>query len=178
MIRKIIFMECLENAFRHFGGVPKRLVIDNLEAAVARADWYDPEIHPKLQSFAQHYGTVIAPTSLQRLVAEGSPKSAKDGELRNALKGRIFTSLAEENQFLMNWETQVADQRIHGTTPRNAAPCRARTWLRTSPAGRGKAASTREASWAVTAVRTPYPRKPSCRKTRRSRQTPAPPEGS
>ena len=25
-------------------------------------------------------------------------------------------SLAEENQFLMNWETQVADQRIHGTT--------------------------------------------------------------
>jgi hypothetical protein len=35
---------------------------------------------------------------------------------RNALKGRVFTSLAEENQFLMNWETQVADQRIHGTT--------------------------------------------------------------
>ncbi|HWT81258.1 MAG TPA: hypothetical protein VN648_20900, partial [Candidatus Methylomirabilis sp.] len=30
--------------------------------------------------------------------------------------GRVFTSLAEENQFLLNWETQVADQRIHGTT--------------------------------------------------------------
>ena len=56
------FITCLENAFRHFGGVPKRLVIDNLKAAVARADWYDPEIHPKLQSFAQHYGTVILPT--------------------------------------------------------------------------------------------------------------------
>src|ERR1039458_981015 len=39
------FITCLENAFRHFGGVPKRLVIDNLKAAVARADWYDPEIH-------------------------------------------------------------------------------------------------------------------------------------
>ena len=36
------FIQCLENAFRHFGGVPKRLVIDNLKAAVARADWYDP----------------------------------------------------------------------------------------------------------------------------------------
>jgi hypothetical protein len=24
--------------------------------------------------------------------------------------------LAEENEFLLNWETQVADQRIHGTT--------------------------------------------------------------
>ena len=32
------------------------------------------------------------------------------------MKGRVFTSLAEENQFLLNWETQVADQRIHGTT--------------------------------------------------------------
>ena len=56
------FVGCLENAFRHFGGVPKRLVIDNLKAAVARGDWYDPEIHPKLQSFARHYGTVFLPT--------------------------------------------------------------------------------------------------------------------
>ncbi len=56
------FIQCLENAFRYFGGVPKRLVIDNLKAAVAQADWYDPEIHPKLQSFAQHHGTVFLPT--------------------------------------------------------------------------------------------------------------------
>ena len=41
---------------------PSDLVIDNLKAAVARADWYDPEIHPKLQSFARHYGTVFLPT--------------------------------------------------------------------------------------------------------------------
>ena len=32
------------------------------------------------------------------------------------MKARVFTSLAEENEFLLNWETQVADQRIHGTT--------------------------------------------------------------
>ena len=31
------FIRCLENAFRHFGGVPKTLVIDNLRAAVTRA---------------------------------------------------------------------------------------------------------------------------------------------
>jgi transposase len=56
------FIACLENAFAHFGGVPRRLVIDNLKAAVARSDWYDPEIHPKLQSFARHYGTAFLPT--------------------------------------------------------------------------------------------------------------------
>ena len=49
-------------AFAYFGGVPKKLVIDNLKAAVAHPDWFDPEITPKVQSFAQHYGTVILPT--------------------------------------------------------------------------------------------------------------------
>jgi hypothetical protein len=29
---------------------------------VAPRDWYDPEVHPKLQSFARHYGTVFLPT--------------------------------------------------------------------------------------------------------------------
>ena len=48
------FLECLENAFHYFGGVVKQVVIDNLKAAVAKADWYDPLIHPKLQSFANH----------------------------------------------------------------------------------------------------------------------------
>lgn len=53
------FITCLENAFRHFGGVPRRLVIDNLKAAVARADWYDPELHPKLQSFTAKVGRCL-----------------------------------------------------------------------------------------------------------------------
>ena len=34
----------------------------------------------------------------------------------NALKGRVFTSLVEHNTFLVRWERQVADTRIHGTT--------------------------------------------------------------
>ena len=42
------FIRCLENAFSHFGGVPQTLVIDNLRAAVSKADWYDPKINPKV----------------------------------------------------------------------------------------------------------------------------------
>ena len=34
----------------------------------------------------------------------------------NAVKGRSFTSLIEQNQFLSDWERTVADTRIHGTT--------------------------------------------------------------
>jgi len=56
------FIRCLENAFWHFGGVPKTLVVDNLKAAVLKADWFDPELNPKLQAFCQHYGTVVLPT--------------------------------------------------------------------------------------------------------------------
>ena len=56
------FIRCLENAFHHFGGSVKTLVIDNLRAAVTKADWYEPELHPKLRSFCEHYGVVILPT--------------------------------------------------------------------------------------------------------------------
>ncbi len=48
------FICCLENAFRYFGGVPATVVIDNLKAGVSQADWYDPEINPKLEEFARH----------------------------------------------------------------------------------------------------------------------------
>ncbi|MGH7976324.1 MAG: IS21 family transposase, partial [Limisphaerales bacterium] len=47
------FIRCLENAFRFFGGVPKTLVIDNLRAAVTRADWYDPELNVKVAEFCR-----------------------------------------------------------------------------------------------------------------------------
>src|SRR5437764_3888206 len=56
------FIRCLENSFLHLSGVPGRLVIDNLKAAVSRADWFDPEINPKVAEFCRHYGTVIMPT--------------------------------------------------------------------------------------------------------------------
>jgi hypothetical protein len=110
------FLQCLENAFWYFGGSVQHLVIDNLKAAVTQADWYDPEIHPKLRSFAQHYGAVFLPTKPYTPRHKGKVESSVKYVKRNALKGRVFTSLAEENLFLLDWETRIADQRIHGTT--------------------------------------------------------------
>jgi len=115
------FIQCLENAFGHFGGVPERLVIDNLKAVVAKADWYDPEVHPKLQSFAAHYGTVFLPTKPYTPRHKGKVENSVKYVKQNALKGREFTSLTEENQFLLDWETHVADTRIHGTTKRQVS---------------------------------------------------------
>ena len=110
------FIRCLENAFRAFGGVPKTLVIDNLRAAVIRADWYDPDLNPKIEAFARHYGTVILPTKPRMPRHKGKVESGIKYVRSNALKGKIFASLAAENEHLREWETQVADLRIHGTT--------------------------------------------------------------
>ncbi len=56
------FLAALEDAFWSWGGVPRLIVIDNLRAAVKNADWYDPELNPRILAFCEHYGTVILPT--------------------------------------------------------------------------------------------------------------------
>lgn len=110
------FIRSLENAFRAFGGVPRTLVIDNLKAAVKNADWFDPDINPKVTSFARHYGTVILPTKPYTPRHKGKIESGVKYVKNNALKGRTFCSLAEQKRFLDDWERDVADTRIHGTT--------------------------------------------------------------
>jgi transposase len=112
------FLRCLENAFAHFGGVPRTLVIDNLRAAVSRADWFDPEINPKLQSFCAHYNIVPLPTRPRTPRHKGKVERGIAYVQANALKARTFRSLAEQNLYLLEWETSVADTRIHGTTRR------------------------------------------------------------
>jgi transposase len=112
------FFRCLENAFAHFGGVPTTLVIDNLKAAVAHADWFDPELTPKVQSFCRHYNTTILPTKPYMPRHKGKVEAGVKYVKNNALKARTFASLETQNRFLTEWERTVADTRIHGTTKR------------------------------------------------------------
>ena len=115
------FLRCLENAYRHFGGVPITTTPDNLKAAVLHPDWYDPELNPKLAAFAVHYGTVILPTKPRMPRHKGRVERGIDF-VQQALKGRTFASLAAENAFLAQWEENVADKRLHGTTRRHVGP--------------------------------------------------------
>ena len=109
------FLRCLENAFWHFGGVPQRLVLDNLRAAVSKADWFDPELNPKVQAFAAHYGLVMLPTKPRTPRHKGKIERGIGYVKGNALKGHVFASLDEQNQHLLHWEQTVADTRMHGT---------------------------------------------------------------
>jgi len=110
------FIQCLENAFEHFGGVPRTIVIDNLKAGVLKADWFDPELNPKLEEFSRHYGTTVLPTKPRTPRHKGKVERGVDYVQENALKGRKFSGLAEQNEHLQEWERATADRRIHGTT--------------------------------------------------------------
>ena len=112
------FIRAVENAFWYFGGVPQRLILDNLRAAVSKADWYDPELNPRVRSFAAHYGVAFLPTRPYTPRHKGKVERGIDYVQENALRGRTFAGLAEENRFLLDWEQTVADTRMHGTTRR------------------------------------------------------------
>lgn len=115
------FIRCLENALRSFGGGVKILNLDNLRAAVQKADRYDPELNPKLLSFCRHYGCALWPCLPRVPEHKGKTERGIAYLKDNALRGRTFSSLAEQNQFLRHWEKTVADVRIHGTTRKQVA---------------------------------------------------------
>jgi transposase len=114
-------IRCLENAFRSFGGVPLTVNLDNLRAAVHKADWSDPELNPKLLSFCRHYGCSLVPCRPRTPEHKGKTERGIGYLKSNALRGRSFSSLAAHNEFVRHWEKTVADVRIHGTTRQQVA---------------------------------------------------------
>ena len=63
------------------------MVIDNLKAGVIRADWFDPELNPKLEEFARHYGTAILPTRPAMPRHKGKVEAGVKFAQNNAVKG-------------------------------------------------------------------------------------------
>ena len=110
------FIRSLENAFWALGGVPQVVVFDNAKAVVSHADWYDPELNPKIVEFCRHYNTALLPTKVRTPRHKGKVERGVDYVQENALRGHTFPSLAAQNEHLQQWERSVADTRLHGTT--------------------------------------------------------------
>jgi transposase len=66
--------ECHVAAFGFFGGVPARLVPDNLKTGVDKPDLYDPKINRSYGELAAHYGCLIDPARALR--PRGKPRVA------------------------------------------------------------------------------------------------------
>ncbi|MFH2053288.1 MAG: integrase core domain-containing protein [bacterium] len=110
------FLRLHEIAFEDFGGVPQIVRQDNLKAAVVRACLYDPNSKDVDAAFARHWGFTPLPIR-PRTPQENGKQERSGGYVKdNALKGRRFDSLQEQNEFLKWWNRTVARLRIHGTT--------------------------------------------------------------
>lgn len=55
------WLRCHRNAFTFFGGVPARVVLDNLQTAIIKAIYYGPQVQISYQEYALHYGFLLAP---------------------------------------------------------------------------------------------------------------------
>jgi hypothetical protein len=107
-----------EQAFRHFGGCPQYVVLDNLKEGVLKPDLYEPELNPVYAAMLKHYGVVADPARVRDPNRKGTVESAIGHTQGTALKGRRFESVEEQNEFLLKWESKWAATRIHGTERR------------------------------------------------------------
>ncbi len=103
-------------AFEFFGGVPRRVVLDNLKAAVTKACFYDPMVTLAYRQAAEHYGFLIAPCKVATPQHKGKVESGVRYVARNALAGRDFRDLVAGNEHLRSWCLDTAGLRKHGTT--------------------------------------------------------------
>jgi transposase len=105
------------NALAFFGGVPERLVIDNLKAGITRVCWHEPLAQQSYRECAEHYGFLISPCQPRTPRHKGKvEKGGVHYVKRNFLGGREPTTLAQANRDVRRWALTVAGGRVHGTT--------------------------------------------------------------
>ena len=104
------------NALAFFGGVPGRIVLDNLKAAILKASWDDPQVQNSYRECAQHYGFRIAPCRPRTPEHKGKVEQGGVHYVkRNFLGGREPTTITQANREVQTWCLTTAGQRIHGT---------------------------------------------------------------
>lgn len=106
----------IEEAFEFFGGVPKKVILDNLKAAVTKADKYDPIFSRTFNEYAIYRGFIIDSTDIR------SPKQKPKVERQiqyvreDFFKGEQFIDLAHAQREAARWCIEAAGMRTHGTT--------------------------------------------------------------
>lgn len=103
-------------AFESWGGVPKRLVPDNLKAAVSQARWDDPILGEAYRRMAQHYGFLVSPTRPATPKHKGKVENGIHYLKRNFMAGQQFSDIDMANRRLAQWVREQAGMRDHGTT--------------------------------------------------------------
>lgn len=103
-------------AFEYFGGVPQRVVPDNLKAAVIQALVHDAVLGEAYRQMGLHYGFLISPTRPRTPRHKGKVENGVHYVQRNFMAGQEFADVDSANRQLQHWIREVAGVRKHGTT--------------------------------------------------------------
>jgi transposase len=116
---QVSFVSSHVRMFEFFGGVPKRVVLDNLKSGVIKPDLYDPLFNRSYHDMAEHYGCFLDPARVARPKDKG--KVERDVQtVREAIRRILVLNpsilLGELNRAALTWSRQDYGMRHHGTT--------------------------------------------------------------
>jgi transposase len=106
----------LEEAWTFFGGVVRRLVLDNLAAAITKADRYDPIFQRTMAEYARHRGLIIDPAVVRHPTGKPHVERGVPYVRDNFFRGETWRDLAHVQASVLVWCRDTAGPRIHGTT--------------------------------------------------------------
>jgi len=109
-------VEGLEDAWEFFGGVPARVVLDNLKAAVTKADRYDPTFQRVFEEYADYRGFVIDAAVVRHPTGKPHVERAVPYVRDNFFRGEDWLDLAHVKREAPRWCLHKAGTRKHGTT--------------------------------------------------------------
>jgi len=116
------FLACHQNAFDFFGGIPAKIMVDNLKSAVLkRIIGRAPVFNPKYLDFANHYGFTIAPCNVGKGNEKGRVENGVGYIKKNFLAGLDIPDFSALNPALRQWLDTIANVRIHGETRKKPA---------------------------------------------------------
>ena len=110
------WLEGLEGALRHFGGVPETCLVDNARSLVLRWEGDRPVFHPEFAAFCHHWGMSPRACRPYRARTKGKVESGVGYVKSNALGRESFASWEALDAHLVRWMREMADVRTHGTT--------------------------------------------------------------
>ena len=116
--RQAAWFEGIEGAFRHFGGVPREVLLDSARALVDHHDTATREVrfNERLRAFADYWGFRPRACAPYRARTKGEDERGVGYVKHNAIAGHGFTGWGALEAHLAHWQREIADTRVHGTT--------------------------------------------------------------
>jgi transposase len=108
----------MEASFRHFGGIPRDVLLDNPRALVDYHNVQTREVrfNAGFLAFARDWGFTPRACAPYRARTKGKDERGVGYVKHNAIAGHRFASWEALEAHLLAWTRDVADQRRHGTT--------------------------------------------------------------